>query len=131
MEERQERLSRRKFLAGAGALAAGTVAAEGFLGFPSRNLASAGEAVKVLVNDKEITGPVPPRIVNGTALVPVRPLAESLGAEVSWESGARVVRVKSRAASLVAAAPAWPWPYKKLDPEMVRQRAYDGYYEGA
>lgn len=28
-------------------------------------------------------------------------------------------------------APPWPWPYKKLDPKVVAQRAYKGYYKGA
>ncbi|MDI3280225.1 MAG: C-GCAxxG-C-C family (seleno)protein [Bacillota bacterium] len=27
-------------------------------------------------------------------------------------------------------APAWPWPYKKLDPEVVRKLGYQGYFEG-
>lgn len=27
-------------------------------------------------------------------------------------------------------APAWPWPYKKLDPEVVRKAGYNAYYEG-
>jgi len=26
--------------------------------------------------------------------------------------------------------PEWPWPYVKLDPEVVRKRGYDGYFKG-
>jgi hypothetical protein len=28
------------------------------------------------------------------------------------------------------AAPVWPWPYKKLDPEDIRKRAHKAYYDG-
>lgn len=28
------------------------------------------------------------------------------------------------------AAPAWPWPYQKLDPEVIRKAGYQAYYEG-
>lgn len=30
-----------------------------------------------------------------------------------------------------AEVPPWPWPYRKLDPDVVAQRAYDGYWKGA
>ncbi|KKM09911.1 hypothetical protein SY88_16215 [Clostridiales bacterium PH28_bin88] len=72
----------------------------------------------------------PAQIVKGTALVPARPVAEALGASVAWEQGTKTVKITGGAAG-VAAAPAWPWPYKKLDPEVVAQKGYDGYYKGA
>ncbi|MBE0448244.1 MAG: C_GCAxxG_C_C family protein [Actinobacteria bacterium] len=30
-----------------------------------------------------------------------------------------------------ATAPKWPWPYQKLDPEVVRKKGYEGWYEAA
>lgn len=137
MEERKERLSRRKFLAGAGVLAAGAAVAGG--AFAGGGLALSEEAVRVVVNGKEITGPVPARVVKGTTLAPVRPLAEALGAQVAWDGSARAVLINAAASPAPApqappaqtvSVPEWPWPYKKLDPEAVRKAGYEAYYQG-
>ena len=37
----------------------------------------------------------------------------------------------SNGATKTAVAAKWPWPYQKLDPEVVRKKGYEGYYEGA
>ena len=130
VEENSQNLSRRKFLAGAGALAASAVAAGSVFGV-APGLASSEERVKILVNDHEVDGPVPARIVKGTVLAPVRPVAEALGAEVAWEGIEKTVRINSRGgAGATAAVPAWPWPYKKLDPAVVRKRGYENYFNG-
>jgi len=128
MEGTSKELSRKKFLAGAAALAAGAVATGGILGAAWPGVASSGIPVKLLVNGKEITGPIPPRIVDGATIAPVRPVAESMGAQVVWESTSKTVRINSGG---VVAAPAWPWAYTKLDPAVVSKKGYDGYYEGA
>lgn len=128
-EEKKEGLSRRKFLFGAGALAAGAAVTGGALGGVQESLA-ASRPVKITVNGAEVTGPVPARIEKGTALAPVRPLAESLGARVGWDNSSKTVSIIAGAGTKATAAPAWPWPYQKLDPEKVRKLGYEGYYEG-
>ena len=44
----------------------------------------AADPVKLIVNGKEIKPDVPPQLVNGRIMVPVRWVAESLGADVQW-----------------------------------------------
>ena len=36
----------------------------------------------------------------------------------------------SQKAASVEPVPSWPLPYKKLDPEDIRKRAYSAYYKG-
>lgn len=50
----------------------------------SVSLASS-QNIKLFVNGKEIVTDVPPRIVDGRTLVPVRVVAEELGAKVEWD----------------------------------------------
>ncbi|MHB1126988.1 MAG: C-GCAxxG-C-C family (seleno)protein [Bacillota bacterium] len=130
----QKELSRRKFLLSAGATAAGIVVTGAVAGLGVSNQADAAEPVKIEINGIEIKSRVPARIENSTTLAPVRPVAETLGAKVVWDGPARTVRI-TKAADPVAApttltAPAWPWPYKKLDPEVVRKRGYEEYFKG-
>ncbi|WP_134685571.1 N-acetylmuramoyl-L-alanine amidase family protein [Brevibacillus migulae] len=47
--------------------------------------ASADEAVQLMMDGKLITPDVPPLVKNGRTLVPVRVIAEGLGAEVGWD----------------------------------------------
>lgn len=49
------------------------------------------------VNDKTLTMDVPPKIVDGRTLVPVRFIAESLGAEVDWDEKNRIVNINTKA----------------------------------
>lgn len=51
------------------------------------------EGVKVFVNGKKLTFDVQPQIKEGRTLVPFRALAESLGAQVSWDGTKRQVTV--------------------------------------
>jgi len=60
-------------------------------------LASAHLPVQVLVDGKELEAKRPPQIVEGTVLVPVRTLAEALGATVDWDAKTRTVHVDNRA----------------------------------
>lgn len=48
-------------------------------------------AVKIFLRGKPLAFDVPPRVENGRTLVPVRVLAEKLGAEVSYENGLVVI----------------------------------------
>lgn len=52
--------------------------------FASVSFAS-GEQIKLLVDGRQIQADVPPQIINGRTMVPVRWVAEALGAEVSWD----------------------------------------------
>ncbi|MDI6895528.1 MAG: C-GCAxxG-C-C family (seleno)protein [Bacillota bacterium] len=125
----QKVISRRKFLLGAGALAAGAAVTGGVTGLVLPGRAQAGESVRIVVNGKEVVGPIAARLENDVTLAPVRAVAESMGATVLWEGSSRTVDIKT--AQTAAAVPQWPWTYKKLDPEVVRKRGYEGYYKGA
>ncbi|MGE5701903.1 MAG: stalk domain-containing protein [Clostridia bacterium] len=48
-------------------------------------------AVKVILNGKPLSFPVPPVIKNGTTLVPLREIFEALGASVTWNAETRTV----------------------------------------
>jgi len=48
--------------------------------------AFAANPIKLIVNGQEIKPDVPPQIVNDRTMVPVRWVAEALGAEVKWEA---------------------------------------------
>ncbi|TLM99137.1 copper amine oxidase N-terminal domain-containing protein, partial [bacterium] len=52
------------------------------------------DPIKLMVNGKLISFPdAPPQIVNGRTMVPARPLAEALGANVAWDDANRTVVV--------------------------------------
>ncbi|MEW6183764.1 MAG: serine hydrolase [Bacillota bacterium] len=50
--------------------------------------------VKILLNDREVVIENPPLLEEGHLLVPLRSLAEAMGAEVSWDGGSRTVNIK-------------------------------------
>ncbi|MFX4263460.1 copper amine oxidase N-terminal domain-containing protein [Pelotomaculum propionicicum] len=58
------------------------------------------------VNDQVIPLDVPAKIVNGSTLVPVRFISESLGATVGWDSGSSTVLIRDAGAKSI--------DYKKL-----------------
>lgn len=64
----------------------------------SASFVMAEPTVKLIVNGVDIThkSEVPPQIINGRTLVPVRALAESLGAEVTWDNNTQTVVVTSK-----------------------------------
>ena len=125
----EKNLSRRKFLTGTSAVAVGALATGGILGLVKPGLA-AGAPVTVMVNGKKITGSVLPRIEKNTTLVPAREVAEGLGAKISWDGTNKTVNISGQAQGGPAAAK-WPYPYIKLDPEVIRKKAHLGYYDGA
>jgi len=58
--------------------------------------ASACTTVRVLVNGKEVKMDVPPRLVRGRVVVPIRPLAEVLGCDgVTWNPQSKTVDIKA------------------------------------
>lgn len=52
-----------------------------------------GNIYKLYVNDELVTSDIPPIIINGRSLVPVRAIFEKLGAEVGWDSKNKKVSV--------------------------------------
>lgn len=51
--------------------------------------------IRVIVDGNEIKPDVPPQIINGRTLVPLRAVAEALGASVSWTETARTVTIQT------------------------------------
>ena len=123
VEKKNEEITRRKFITGTG-LAAFGVAAGGVLGVAKPSFASV-KPVNLLVNGKSVNGA---KIENNKALAPVREVAETMGAEVSWDNSNKTVSISGKAQA--DALPAWPWPYKKLNVEKVRKRGYENYFKG-
>lgn len=77
---------RKKLLALTGAVILTAVLATG---------AFAANPVKLIVNGREIKPDVPPQLINGRTMVPVRWIAQALGANVEWEQndGGGVVKI--------------------------------------
>lgn len=55
--------------------------------------ASANSSLTLMINGKAVTTDVPMQIVKGRTLVPVRTVAEGLGASVTWDAHQRIVFV--------------------------------------
>jgi len=58
-------------------------------------VAFADNPIKLFVNGQEIKSDVPPQIINGRTMVPVRWVAEALGAEVEWNEESRNVLINT------------------------------------
>ncbi|WP_248928437.1 copper amine oxidase N-terminal domain-containing protein [Paenibacillus hamazuiensis] len=71
-------------------LAAGAVLITAFVG----SAYAADKAVKVYVNNWLLQSAVPPSIVDGKVMVPLREVAESLGATVKWNNDSQSVEVE-------------------------------------
>jgi hypothetical protein len=56
----------------------------------------ASEPIKLVVNGKEIKPDVAPQIVVNRTMVPVRWIAEALGAEVEWDADTRTVIITTK-----------------------------------
>lgn len=59
------------------------------------------------INGHEITLDTPATIINGSTLVPVRFIAETLGAEVNWDNNTRSVLVNSEIPKAVVSIPTY------------------------
>jgi hypothetical protein len=57
----------------------------------------AADPIKLVVNGKAVQADVPPQIFEGRTMVPVRWVAEALGATVSWDADKQAVLVNSSA----------------------------------
>lgn len=73
-----------------------------FLGLlPAASPAAAAGDITLVVNGAVVRADVPPVIVDGRTLVPIRVVSESLGAQVSWEATTRVATIVSGASQIV------------------------------
>ena len=70
--------------------------------------------VVMSVNGEEITLAVPPQLVDGSTLVPVRVIAESLDAEVLWDGDTQTVIITSADASYEEELP-WGHDLSEMD----------------
>lgn len=59
--------------------------------FTPTNAVDASDNVKVILEGQELTFEVPPQIVKGRTLLPLRAIFEALGLEVGWDSGTRTI----------------------------------------
>lgn len=53
--------------------------------------AMADDTIKVLLNGTELTFDVPPQLINGRTMVPMRKIFEAMGAEVEWDNDTQTV----------------------------------------
>ncbi len=76
-----------------------------------------------LVNGSTVTLDVPAQTVNGSTMVPLRFVAEALGANVRWLSANQTVFIDTSTPN-VAAQPAQPAPPPHQEPDRDRDRDY-------
>lgn len=57
--------------------------------------AFADEQIRLVINGNVIQSDVPPQVINGRTMVPIRIVAESLGAQVHWDSSSSSVIITS------------------------------------
>lgn len=65
-------------------------------------VAFATNPIKLIVNGQEIKPDVPPQIINGRTMVPVKWVAEALGADVEWDDKNRAVIIKKDTQNKIA-----------------------------
>lgn len=79
--------------------------------------AYASSAIKIFVNDKEIQSDVLPQIINDRVMVPIRFIAEELGADVQWDEHTNSVYIKNepKIISNLLDADAKMYPFQETD----------------
>lgn len=70
--------------------------------------AYADTPIRIFINDKEVYSDVNPQLVNGRVLVPLRLVAESMGAEVQWNIANNSVYISTKESSVPATLPSVP-----------------------
>jgi hypothetical protein len=80
------------------------------------SLAATGYAqdeIRIVVNGKTISSDVPPQIVDGRTMVPLRAVAEALGCQVNWDEGSRSVIITQSPSLPLLTVNGEPttWPY--------------------
>ncbi|MCL2388619.1 MAG: copper amine oxidase N-terminal domain-containing protein [Defluviitaleaceae bacterium] len=63
----------------------------------------------IIVNGEQITSDVPPQIISGRFMIPLRLVSEAIGAEVNWDGEARIVTIVTTPEAVeILSAPAPP-----------------------
>ncbi|TDA70317.1 MAG: copper amine oxidase N-terminal domain-containing protein [Clostridia bacterium] len=104
------------------------------LAFTLATAAWAAGPIKLYVNGREIQVDVPPQLINGRTMVPVRWVAEALGADVEWDEAAQTVRIATKAKELEEQARGRYYPRVPEEittPEMALQAYFDALYYAA
>ena len=70
--------------------------------------AYADNPIRIFINDKEVYSDVNPQLVNGRVLVPLRLVAESMGAEVLWNTANNSVYISTKESSVPVTLPSVP-----------------------
>src|SRR5208337_4690293 len=68
------------------------------------SLAYANQPIKLIVNGQEIQCEVPPQIINGHTMVPIRAVAQALGYQAQWDGNANAVTITTAGGSPPPAA---------------------------
>lgn len=63
------------------------------------SLGFAADTIKITVNGKEINSDIPPQIINGRTMVPIRFVAEALQANVEWDENTKTVKITTASQS--------------------------------
>jgi hypothetical protein len=67
------------------------------------------EAIKLIVNGKEVKSDVPAQIIDGRTMVPVRFVAEELGSDVEWEADNNSVVITQKLIKVNGEQTTWPY----------------------
>lgn len=63
--------------------------------FTLASVTFANNPIKLIVNGQEIKPDVPPQIINGRTMVPIRWVAKALGVDVNWDSNYKIVALNT------------------------------------
>ena len=56
-------------------------------------VARASDDIRIFVNGIQVFSDVPPQLINGRTMIPIRAVSEALGAEVTWDNSTRSVKI--------------------------------------
>lgn len=68
------------------------------------NLAAAADPIALVINGRVIPTDVPPVLLNGRVLVPLRVVSQSLGAQVDWNQASRTAIIRSASTTVALKA---------------------------
>jgi len=77
--------------------------------------AAKGSQIQLIVNGRAVQPDVAPTLIDGRVLVPVRWVAEALGAQVDWNESARVVTITGAGKEGVLVIPSIKYPGQYLE----------------
>jgi hypothetical protein len=63
------------------------------------NLGLAAQPIKLVVNGREVLSDPPPQMIGNRVFVPIRFVAEALGAKVEWDEQGQAVKINSQSLS--------------------------------